>query len=227
MIGGDGSFHEVVNGYLARTDGQQIALGLLPGGSGNSVSYDFKCNHVVDAAQKIADGQFCWMDANRIQFDQLDTCIYSINLIGLGLLGDIGVLAEDFRWLGVNRYNIVAIWIMLKRVSKMYKTSLDGEKSEGNFITIAANHTQHAGKGVRFFPRAKVDDEKMDVLLLPAINRGEILRLFLQVTSGRLDPNEKKLIQKQVKELIIETEKPGTKKKIFFPILAEILIYQN
>lgn len=33
--GGDGSYHEVVNGMLARTDKKKIPIGLIPNGSGN------------------------------------------------------------------------------------------------------------------------------------------------------------------------------------------------
>lgn len=37
IVGGDGSFFEVANGLLRRADGQRVPLGLLPGGSGNSI----------------------------------------------------------------------------------------------------------------------------------------------------------------------------------------------
>ena len=37
QIGGDGTFHELVNGVLTRQDGQQVPLGYIPGGTGNSL----------------------------------------------------------------------------------------------------------------------------------------------------------------------------------------------
>ena len=39
VYGGDGTFHEVINGLLSRDDQYTPALGLLPGGSGNSVMH--------------------------------------------------------------------------------------------------------------------------------------------------------------------------------------------
>ena len=40
VAGGDGTLHEVINGMLARQDGQTLPLGLIPGGSGNSLAVD-------------------------------------------------------------------------------------------------------------------------------------------------------------------------------------------
>jgi len=41
VLGGDGTFHEVVNGLLKRPDGVTLPLGLIPGGSGNHFSMIF------------------------------------------------------------------------------------------------------------------------------------------------------------------------------------------
>ena len=41
-IGGDGTFHEIINGLLTRTDGKQVPLGFIPGGTGNSFMYDME-----------------------------------------------------------------------------------------------------------------------------------------------------------------------------------------
>lgn len=37
VCGGDGSFFEALNGMLTRPDGLRVPLGILPGGSGNSL----------------------------------------------------------------------------------------------------------------------------------------------------------------------------------------------
>lgn len=42
MVGGDGTFYEVLNGIFARPDWQdvlkKVALGVVPGGSGNGLT---------------------------------------------------------------------------------------------------------------------------------------------------------------------------------------------
>ena len=40
MIGGDGTFHEIVSGLMIRKDQKKIPIGVIPGGSGNSFLYN-------------------------------------------------------------------------------------------------------------------------------------------------------------------------------------------
>ena len=55
-IGGDGTLHELCNGYLAR-DGQcDTPLGFLPGGSGNSIMCGFGTWDMAEAATRIGKG---------------------------------------------------------------------------------------------------------------------------------------------------------------------------
>lgn len=221
ILGGDGSFHELVNGYMSRTDGKQITLGLLPGGSGNSILADFGKPSVKDVAKWIAEGNYCWMDANQIQFSERTTPIYSVNLIALGILGDIGIIAEEYRWLGIHRYTFVALWILLKRILLYLKAEFDEENLEGEFLTLSVNLTQHAGNAVRLCPDARLDDDLMDVIFMGGTSRGELLRLFVQLTSGRVNPKDKGLLRKQVKQLKIELNKPGKFAFFFFFFLND------
>ena len=66
VIGGDGSFHEVVNGLGQRADGARVPVGLLPGGSGNSVSLDLGTWSVAEAARRVGRGDVVHVDANRV-----------------------------------------------------------------------------------------------------------------------------------------------------------------
>jgi diacylglycerol kinase family enzyme len=36
-VGGDGSFHEVINGMLKRSDHTKLPIGLIPNGTGNDL----------------------------------------------------------------------------------------------------------------------------------------------------------------------------------------------
>ena len=53
ILGGDGTFHEVVNGMLGRQDGMALPIGLIPGGSGNSVAHDLGLLDPIAAAKAI------------------------------------------------------------------------------------------------------------------------------------------------------------------------------
>ena len=67
IIGGDGSFHELVNGIHQREDGKRVPLGLIPGGSGNCVMADLGTWDPIVAARRIVDGECCWMDVIRVR----------------------------------------------------------------------------------------------------------------------------------------------------------------
>jgi len=44
--GGDGTYHEVINGMLARKDGKKIPIGMLPNGSGNDTCRSLGAEHL-------------------------------------------------------------------------------------------------------------------------------------------------------------------------------------
>ena len=53
MIGGDGTFHEIVTGIMMRQDQKKIPIGIIPGGSGNSFLYDLNIKDPLATLTKI------------------------------------------------------------------------------------------------------------------------------------------------------------------------------
>lgn len=51
--------------------------------------------------RNFANGNAFWSDANRVTLDDKDV-LYSINLVGLALIGDTGVLAGNLRGIKMN-----------------------------------------------------------------------------------------------------------------------------
>ena len=52
-IGGDGTLHEVVNGFMVRKDQNNFPIGIIPGGSGNSFMRDLELTDPIKAANFI------------------------------------------------------------------------------------------------------------------------------------------------------------------------------
>lgn len=86
VFGGDGSFHEVVTGILQRKDGKKIPIGLLPGGTGNSLMHDLNCLDPAKAAKWVVNGDVHWMDANKVWLGEGKE-FYSVNVVGWGIIG--------------------------------------------------------------------------------------------------------------------------------------------
>ena len=69
VLGGDGTFNEVVNGMFARSDGKTFPIGLIPGGSGNSLLHDLGLVDPVAAAEAIVAGHTRFIDAAQIHMN--------------------------------------------------------------------------------------------------------------------------------------------------------------
>ena len=62
-IGGDGTLHEITNGMLSRYDKNQIPIGIIPGGTGNSYMHDLGLTDPFQATKSIIKGNTCPVDA--------------------------------------------------------------------------------------------------------------------------------------------------------------------
>jgi len=123
IIGGDGLFSEFVNGYMHRISSLNIPpskrtpLALVAAGSGNSLARDLYSSNLSlqTAIDAIRGGQVKFIDVNEIQ-DEVGARLYSTNVISSGLVGDTAVVAEEFRVFGDRRYDILALWNVMRGV---------------------------------------------------------------------------------------------------------------
>lgn len=67
--GGDGSYHEVVNGMLAREDKLKLPIGMLPNGSGNDTCTSIGVLTLNDALDYIVNGEVIAIDTVRCLID--------------------------------------------------------------------------------------------------------------------------------------------------------------
>jgi len=154
------------------------------------------------------------MDVNKVTgVKSPDKILYSINLVAFGLVSEGGILAEKYRWLGKNRYDIMGVW-MLFTVPDMYMTITIDDKVETTHQKVCvlyAYHTSYWGKGFRASPRAYYDDGLLDIVYLETrnANRGFLTKLFTLLPTGALDAIPANIfVYKQCKKLEIQFDKP-------------------
>ncbi len=188
-IGGDGTFHEMINGLKSRSDGKTVPLGLIPGGSGNSFLTDFGFHDKpAEMAKAIVKGNVAEMDLNRVILgpDESTDVKYSMNTIVL--CKDHCLMSANIdSWrgcLGSNRYDVCSLWGLLKNRYSNINITVDGEKFAQDVCLCVLNNTQHAGKGMRIAPLAQHNDGKFDILCLGKTKRAQFLKLFLNVKDG-------------------------------------------
>lgn len=192
VIGGDGTFHECVNGLMERMDkAPKPAIGLVPGGSGNSFMTGFaQHTDVASAVANITDGLLADIDVTRVEFGP-DAATdpkqraWSINLVAF--CADhcmAAVNIDSYRAsLGTRRYDVCALWGLLKGRSSNVDMLLNGELWASGVGALFANTTQYFGKGMRAAPLALLDDGLMDVGNIKG-SRGYQLKLFTLVETG-------------------------------------------
>ena len=190
VCGGDGTLHEACDGMLRRAPGAvRPPIALIPGGTGNSVMCDLGTWDPAEAARRVIEGRTVRVDAARVRDGSGALDAYSVNVCAWGVVGDVGVIAERARCLGAARYDVCAIWTLLKKVFSTVKveaTLADGARvtREGPMLTGFANNTQFFGKGLRAAPHARLDDGLVDLVLARAGSRAEMLAVFLQLATG-------------------------------------------
>lgn len=182
VIGGDGSLHEVVNGLMRRANPSLVPIGLIPGGTGNTVAEHLGCLDPVVAAKRIVAGKIGGLDIARI--DANGETEFCANIIGWGAAVDINKTAERLRWLGTSRYTLAALWQIVLARKRRAKITLDGRASEDDFFFIVGANTKFTGKGMKLAPDAIMDDGLIDVVVVRHATRGQMVAMFNKVFDG-------------------------------------------
>ncbi|XP_017135365.1 sphingosine kinase 2 [Drosophila miranda] len=119
-VGGDGLFHEIVNGLLQREDWAKvlpnIALGIIPCGSGNGLARSIAHGYnepyfskpVLGAALTVISGCSSPMDVVRVQLQSRS--LYSFLSIGWGFISDVDIESERIRVIGYQRFTIWTLY---------------------------------------------------------------------------------------------------------------------
>ena len=183
ILGGDGTFHEVVNGILNRDDHKTIPIGIIPAGSGNSFLHDLDLVDPIEATQAIISGHTRFVDVTKVDIGE--SVYYSINLIGWGLVTDVGKRAELLRWLGPKRYTVASIIEIFLKKTRKARLIVDKRTIETDFTFIVACNSVHVGKGMKMAPNAKLDDGLVDLIVVRGnISRRRLLSVLPKLFDG-------------------------------------------
>jgi len=205
-IGGDGTLHEIINGMLSRHDGRKIPIGIIPGGSGNSYMHDLQLTDPLKAAKAIINGKTRALDTAKVEVNHIIK--YSNNMIGWGLVTDVGDQAEHFRWLGTNRYTILSVVEVLRHKSRPATLIMDDKKIEDEFTFIIACNSIHVGKGMKMAPKARLDDGLIDLIVIRSgVSRTRLLQVLPKLFDGsHINEPELEYYQTSQFSLIPETD---------------------
>lgn len=183
--GGDGTLFEVVNALMRVRPEQRLPLGVLPVGTGNAFSRELglKPSDWKKAIDIIQRNNPKPVDVGKVQTS--DQQYYFINIVGIGLVVNIGQTTQKIKKLGPVSYSLAALWETMRIKPNQVKISIDGELIEDNFVFVEIANSRYTGTSFKIAPEAKIDDGFLDIILLKPIARWRILNLFPTIYSGR------------------------------------------
>ncbi|TVU34874.1 hypothetical protein EJB05_16729, partial [Eragrostis curvula] len=114
-VSGDGVLVEVVNGILQRTDWEEAIkkpIGVVPAGTGNGMAKSLL--HAARETYSVTNAVFAIIRGRRQPLDvctilQGETKFFSVLLMTWGLVADIDIESEKYRWMGSARFDFYAV----------------------------------------------------------------------------------------------------------------------
>ena len=177
--GGDGTVNEVASA-LAFTD---ASLAIIPSGSGNGLSREVGIPFDPPAAFEIAlGGRERVIDAGEIEGR------FFFNLAGVGLDARIAhqFAATGLVRRGFVRYLEIAGTEIFTRASHAYDIAIDGQRSRSHVLLVAIANGRQYGNGALIAPTARIDDGKLEVVVVDDRSPWAVIRHAPKLFRGRL-----------------------------------------
>ncbi len=173
-LGGDGTFHEVLNGIV---DLENTTLGFIPSGRGNDFVRTCGCSlDPIKALEDILRGE-----TRQIDFIQVGDkrCL---NIAGTGL--DIDVLERVAGKTNKITY-LTSLLYCLNHFKPYHVTmTLDGVVTEYDCIVAGVCNGKAFGGNIPLSPQSKIDDGKMDVVIITMPEDGKIMPVVPKFLKG-------------------------------------------
>ena len=202
VVGGDGTLHEVINGF---SNFEKVNLGIIPCGTGNDFATALKIPlDPVEALKIILDGTPKFTD-----FMQMPS-VRGLNIIGTGI--DVDVLRRYSLKKKKTKWSYTSC--LIKTLFNFDYIDFDAEfnnKKENyrSFIACIANGYRYGG-GIPICPPADPTDKKLDFLIVREIKpRLKIIPTFLKLKMGKI-LNVKQTEHSRVESIKITPSLPYT-----------------
>lgn len=201
VVGGDGTLHEVINGFHSF---DKANLGLIPCGTGNDFAQAVNIpKNVEKALDIIVNGQPKYTD-----FMQLPT-VRGINVVGTGI--DVEVLKRYERMKKKNKFGYMSSLIktLFNFEYTNFEANIDGQTSKHrSFIAAIANGHMFGG-GMQICPPARAFDKKLNFVAVSELKTLQIVNALLKLKKGTL-LKLKQSTMIECQSVSIKTEKPCT-----------------
>lgn len=203
--GGDGTVHELANAVCSHPDRPRFAI--LPGGTCNDFSRALGIKqHIPDALEQIIKGQPRRVDVVRNQQGR-----YFLNFWGIGLITRVStqITPENKERFGRLAYYISAAQNLLHPRSFTLEAEWDEGHFQGEATMLLVGNGSFIGGMEAFFPHSRLDDGKMDVLVIKETSLDSLWSLLVS-NMTREWPLGEDLLYFHTEHLTIQANPPQT-----------------
>jgi len=175
--GGDGLVH-LATQVVARTG---TPLGIVPAGTGNDVAryLNLPRRDPVAAADRIIGSRTRTMDLAR------SGSTYFVTVLAAGFDAIVNERANEMTWpKGQMRYNLATLGELRTFQPLHYVLDLDGAERQVDAMLVAVGNGPSFGGGLRITEGALLDDGLLDVVVIKAMSRPELIRTYPKLFTG-------------------------------------------
>ncbi|HUP02280.1 MAG TPA: diacylglycerol kinase family protein [Gemmatimonadota bacterium] len=178
VMGGDGTIGEVVDAIV----GSGTELAVLPTGTGNDVARSLGLPlRDLEAGLEVAfEGAVRPIDVGR-ERDR-----HFISVLGIGFPAVVAAEANRITWLKGSAAFFFAVYKALHRMRPLpLVVELDDRRLELDGVAVLVQNTPFTGGGLHMAPGAELDDGILDVVVVEAIGRLDLMVHFPRAYRGR------------------------------------------
>jgi diacylglycerol kinase (ATP) len=178
--GGDGTVNEVASSLAFR----DAALGVVPSGSGNGLARELGLPLEPRAAFERALGG----TPRRIDAGELGGHLF-FNIAGIGLDAEVAhrFAASGHARRGIGMYVVQSTAALLSYRATPMSLTVDGATRDVRPLLVAFANARQYGNGALIAPRARIDDGKIDVVVVDDRSLLGIVRRIPALFRGTLD----------------------------------------
>jgi diacylglycerol kinase (ATP) len=175
--GGDGTFHHVAQGLT----GSKCVMGVVPLGRGNDLAGTLGIPSDLSEAVEVAiRGRVRDIDVGRVGGHSF------LGYCGVGFDSEVAAYVQQGRgpFSGQAAYVYGVLRTLAAFKPPVIRVEHDGGTYEkGAMFAVVCNHSRFGG-GMYIAPEAKIDDGMLDLVVVEAISKLKLLRIFPKVYKG-------------------------------------------
>ncbi|RPJ26529.1 MAG: diacylglycerol kinase family lipid kinase [Chloroflexi bacterium] len=186
-MGGDGTVHEVINGFMKVRERRRPVLGVVPAGSGNDFSHAIGASrNPTEALFRALDGEPSPVDLGLLTDEQNEKKEYFDNTVGIGFDTVVTIRSHKLPVLRGFLIYLTAViqTILLNHNSMTMQIETEDQKWQQSNLLLTMCNGPREGGGFMLAPEAKVDDGILHYAMIKSVSRLMMFRLIPEVMKG-------------------------------------------